>query len=67
MNRSVCLIFNPASGQGNPDRDLHWIRQQLAPTFALDVHLTTPESSAAELYSPCLENGLLGALLSSGI
>jgi diacylglycerol kinase (ATP) len=49
MNRSACLIFNPASGQGNPDRDLYWIRQQLAPTFALDVYLTTPESSAAEL------------------
>jgi diacylglycerol kinase (ATP) len=49
MNRSVCLIFNPTSVQGNPDDDLHWIRQQLAPTFALDVYLTTPESSATEL------------------
>jgi diacylglycerol kinase (ATP) len=47
--RSACLIFNPASGQGNPDDHLHWIRQQLEPTFALDVYLTTPESSAAEL------------------
>jgi diacylglycerol kinase (ATP) len=49
MNRSACLIFNPASGKGNPDNDLHWIRQQLESTFALDVYLTTPESSAAEL------------------
>jgi diacylglycerol kinase (ATP) len=49
MNRSACLIFNPASGQGNPDQDLHWIRQQLEPTFQLDVYLTTPESTAAEL------------------
>jgi diacylglycerol kinase (ATP) len=49
MNRSACVIFNPASGQGNPDQDLHWIRQQLEPTFQLDVYLTTPESSASEL------------------
>jgi diacylglycerol kinase (ATP) len=49
MNRSACLIFNPASGQGNPDRDLQWIRQQLEPTFQLDIYLTTPESSAVKL------------------
>jgi diacylglycerol kinase family enzyme len=46
MNRSACLIFNPASGQGNPNSDLYWIRQQLEPTFALDVYLTTPDTNS---------------------
>jgi diacylglycerol kinase family enzyme len=49
MSRSACLIFNPVSGQGNPKQDLQWIRQQLDPYFTLEIYLTTPESSAAEL------------------
>jgi hypothetical protein len=38
MNRSACLIFNPVSGQGNPERDLQSICQQLEPTFQLEVY-----------------------------
>lgn len=49
MNCSACLIFNPVSGQGNPERDLQWIRQQLEPALHLDIYLTTPESSVGEL------------------
>jgi YegS/Rv2252/BmrU family lipid kinase len=49
MNRSACLIFNPVSGQGNPKHDLQRIRQQLGPYFTLEIYLTTPESSTANL------------------
>jgi YegS/Rv2252/BmrU family lipid kinase len=49
MNAPACLIFNPASGQGDPDQDLHWIHQQLDPHFQLDIIFTTPEKDAAEL------------------
>lgn len=49
MNRSACLIFNPVSGQGDPNRDLQVIRQQLEPTFQLAIDYTTPENNAEEL------------------
>jgi diacylglycerol kinase (ATP) len=49
MNRSACLIFNPFSGQGNPDRDLQAIRQQLEPTLQLEIYYTTPEDNTNEL------------------
>jgi hypothetical protein len=38
MKRTTCLIFNPSSGQGNPDSDLEWICQQLEPTLDLTVY-----------------------------
>ncbi len=49
MNRSACLIFNPASGQNNSSQDLYWICQQLKPFFQLDIYITKPEQSAADL------------------
>jgi diacylglycerol kinase family enzyme len=49
MKRTACLIFNPASGQGNLDRDLEWIRQQLEPILDLTVYSTTLEDQANTL------------------
>jgi hypothetical protein len=49
MKRTVCFVFNPAFGQGNPDRGLEWIHQQLEPTFGLNVDCPTPEDQVHTL------------------
>jgi diacylglycerol kinase (ATP) len=36
------LIFNPVSGQGDPQQQLRLIRQHLAPQIQLRVHVTEP-------------------------
>ena len=41
--RDAYLIFNPVSGQGNPDRDLALIRQTLAPQVNLHTIFTQPD------------------------
>ena len=46
---SMCLIFNPVSGQGDPEQDLALIKSILEPAIALDVQMTTPDISAATL------------------
>jgi methylglyoxal synthase len=43
------LIFNPVSGQGNPEQDLDLIRQLLSPYVNLKVHQTEPEVQVEEL------------------
>lgn len=42
------LIFNPVSGQGNPNQELQQIRQWLEPQIQVQVVLTEPEVSPAE-------------------
>ena len=49
------LIFNPVSGQGNPQQELKLIEQLLKPYFQVNVHLTTPEIDAAQLTTQALE------------
>jgi diacylglycerol kinase (ATP) len=49
MNKSACLIFNPVSGQGNPDHDLQVIQQSLEPSLQLNTYFTTTGSSSREL------------------
>ena len=43
------LIFNPVSGQGNPDQELDIIRELLEPHLHLEVHQTTPDIDPKEL------------------
>ena len=43
------LIFNPVSGQGNPEQDLNLIRDLLDPHLHLEVYETTPDISPEEL------------------
>lgn len=43
------LIYNPIAGQSNAEEDLNLIQKILEPQLHLEVHLTTPEVSAAEL------------------
>lgn len=43
------LIFNPASGQRNAQRDLDLIRTQLEPHLKLQIHFTTRERDAQKL------------------
>jgi YegS/Rv2252/BmrU family lipid kinase len=47
--QSAHLIFNPVSGHGNADNDLAVIREMLDPYYHLQVHMTTPDMSAAQL------------------
>ena len=46
--RIAHLIFNPISGQGNPDQDLALIRSILEPQIQLNVILTDPEVDPGE-------------------
>ncbi len=43
------LIFNPISGQGNPEQELEIIRELLEPHLHLEVHQTTPDVDPEEL------------------
>lgn len=56
-NRFAYLIFNPVSGQGNPEQDLALIQQLLKPYIHLDIHLTTPDISAVELAQNAIAAG----------
>ncbi|GAB4461458.1 MAG: hypothetical protein OHK0037_10560 [Elainellaceae cyanobacterium] len=42
------LVFNPASGRGNPDQDLTLIRQLLEPHMTLHVHTTSELEDPSE-------------------
>ncbi len=60
------LIFNPVSGQGNPDQALATIRQVLEPSMHLYVHTTTPDVSAGELAKTAIEAGADLVIASGG-
>lgn len=46
--RIAHLIFNPVSGQGNPDHDLALIKRLLEPQVQVNVILTSPDMSPAD-------------------
>lgn len=46
--REAYLIFNPVAGQGNPDRDLAFIRQILEPQLNLHTLFTQPDIDPVE-------------------
>lgn len=63
--RVAHLIFNPVSGQGNPQEDLLKIRQWLTPQLQLHVHLTTPDCSPKALAEGAIAAGA-DLLIASG-
>lgn len=65
-SESMCLIFNPVAGQGNPEQDLALIKSILEPAIALDVQMTTPDISAAELAKKAVELGATALIASGG-
>lgn len=63
---SIYLIFNPVSGQGNPDQELAMITSLLEPEFDLDVQITTPETTASDLANRAVELGATALIASGG-
>ena len=66
MKPSIYLIFNPVSGQGNPDQELAMITSLLEPEFDLDVQITTPETTASDLANRAVELGATALIASGG-
>jgi diacylglycerol kinase (ATP) len=66
MKHTACLIFNPASGQGNPDRDLEWICQQLEPALELNIYFTSSDSQADELMQAAIAEAGDSVIVSGG-
>lgn len=66
MNRSACLIFNPAAGQNNPDQDLMTIRELLEPSIDLDIQLTTPEVDADAIATEARDRGASTIIVAGG-
>ncbi len=54
--RVAHLIFNPVSGQNNPEQDLALIKQLLEPAMELVVHFTTKEISPEQLAKKAIES-----------
>ena len=54
--RIAHLIFNPISGQGNPDQDLALIKSILEPQIQLNVILTEPEVEPGEQAQEAIQN-----------
>jgi YegS/Rv2252/BmrU family lipid kinase len=65
MIHSACLIFNPVSGQGNPDEDLSAIKILLETQIDLEVQFTTEDTSAGQLARAAIERGV-EALIAAG-
>lgn len=56
-SRVAHLIFNPVSGQGNPDQDLALIRRILEPQIQVNVICTEPEVSPGQQASEAIASG----------
>ena len=56
-SRIAHLIFNPVSGQGDPNQELRLIRQILEPQVQVKVVLTKPDVSPVEQASAAIEAG----------
>lgn len=65
-SRIAHLIFNPISGQGNPNQDLKLIRQILEPQIQVNVVLTKPEVSPALQARAAIEAGAELVIASGG-
>lgn len=66
MIRSACLIFNPVSGQGDPEQDLLAIQTCLESEIDLDIQFTTEETDAGELAIAALERGVEAIIAAGG-
>ncbi len=66
IRSAACLIFNPVSGQNDPDQDLATIRRLLEPEFDLDIRLTTIEVDADKIASEAIAQGASMIIASGG-
>ncbi|HAA33036.1 MAG TPA: lipid kinase [Cyanobacteria bacterium UBA8553] len=64
--RSACLIFNPVSGQGDPEQDLFKIQTLLEPDITLDIRFTTPDVDAGQLARDAVSRGVEMIIASGG-
>jgi len=56
-SRVAHLIFNPVSGQGNPDQELKLIRQILEPQIQVNVICTEPDVSPGQQAREAIASG----------
>ncbi|MEL7051265.1 MAG: diacylglycerol kinase family protein, partial [Cyanobacteria bacterium J06588_5] len=56
-SRIAHLIFNPVSGQGNPNQDLKLIRQILEPQIQVNVMFTDAEVSPGDQAKEAIASG----------
>ncbi|MEL6939920.1 MAG: methylglyoxal synthase [Cyanobacteria bacterium J06598_1] len=56
-SRIAHLIFNPISGQGNPNQDLKLIRQILEPQIQVNVICTEPDVSPGQQAREAIDQG----------
>lgn len=64
--RVAHLIFNPVSGQGNPQQELLQIRTLLSPQMHLHVHVTQPEDDPTKLAKDAIAEGAELVIASGG-
>lgn len=62
----ACLIFNPASGQTDPEQDLATIRGILEPSIDLDIRFTTMEVDADTIAKEAIAQGANMIIASGG-
>lgn len=62
----ACLIFNPASGQTNPEEDLATIQRMLEPNINLDIRFTTVEKDADEIAAEAIAAGATTIIAAGG-
>ncbi|MBE9059712.1 YegS/Rv2252/BmrU family lipid kinase [cf. Phormidesmis sp. LEGE 11477] len=66
MFNNIYLIFNPVSGQGNPEEDLALIRSEIEPNASLTVLETTKEDPAKKLAKLAVSKGADCVIASGG-
>lgn len=66
MFKNVYLIFNPVSGQGNPELELDLIKEEVEQKTSLTVLKTTPDITAEMLSQQAIEEGADCVIASGG-
>lgn len=66
MFKNVYLIFNPVSGQGDPETELAIIREEIEAKTSLTVLETTPEIEARQLADKAIAQGADCIIASGG-
>ncbi len=64
--RSACLIFNPSSGNGNPEAELKQIFSFLEPEIKLDIRYTKADLEPRQLAQEAIDRGVDLVIASGG-
>ncbi|MCT7989200.1 YegS/Rv2252/BmrU family lipid kinase [Laspinema olomoucense] len=64
--RSACLIFNPCSGNGNPEAELKQIFALLEPEITLDIRYTKADLETSQLAHEAIARGVDLVIASGG-